>query len=90
MSCFKCNSEILCESDSVRYTCGHCYHTACILKTKMSIHKPICPACDKGTLIYVRHDNTNATRERGPHLIHYMIAFVLIVIASCYLLFLSE
>ncbi len=88
MSCFKCNSEIL-DTDSVRYSCGHCYHIGCILKSKMSIHKPRCPACDTGTLFYVRHDNTNPTRERGPHLIHYIIAFIILV-SSIYLLFCAE
>lgn len=94
MSCSKCSSEIF-DSQSVRYSCGHCYHIGCILKSKMSIRNPICPACDQGSLIYVRddntihHDNTNAIRERGPHLIHYIIAFIILV-SSIYLLFIIE
>ena len=40
------------DNENVRYTCGHFYHTACIFKTKLSIHNPHCPACNKGKLIY--------------------------------------
>lgn len=86
MPCFKCQSTILNTSENVSYTCGHRYHTECILKTKLSIHKPICPACDKGTLIYGRSEVIREM-ERGLQLIHYMIAFILMVITSCYLLF---
>ena len=87
MSCVKCSSEILCEN--VSYSCGHRYHIECILKSKLSLRKPTCPACDKGSLIYVSDDKTNVINERGPQLIHYLIAFILIVV-SVYLLFVSD
>ena len=89
MSCVKCNSAILCETDNVGYSCGHRYHTACIFKTKMSIHKPTCPACGVGTMIYVQSKNneTNLEKNRGPQLIHYLFALILIIFAILHFLF---
>lgn len=89
MSCVKCNSSVLGETEYVSYSCGHYYHTACILKTKMSIHKPTCPACGIGTMNYVQSKNseTNLEKNRGPQLIHYLFALILISIVIRQLLF---
>ena len=83
MSCVKCQSAILCQADNVGYSCGHCYHISCILKTKLSIYKPTCPACNKGALISTRPEE----KKRGPQLIHYLIALILISLTVSYFLF---
>jgi len=70
MSCVKCQSTLLRQDNVVRYSCGHCYHIACILKTKLSIYKPTCPACNKGNLICNRLkekeiENENEDEDEG-------------------------
>ena len=91
MSCLKCNSSILANADNVSYSCGHCYHIACILKTKLSIHKPTCPSCGQGNLICSQSNNkvnveAVKLKNRGPQLIHYLIALILIIFAIMHLL----
>ena len=80
MSCVKCNSSILGETEYVSYSCGHYYHTACIFKTKISIHNPTCPSCGLGTMNYAL-SNTEASLEKGPQVIHYLFALILIIFA---------
>ena len=87
MSCVKCQSTLLCQSDTVGYSCGHCYHIACILKTKLSIHKPTCPSCGQGSLICNSYKEKEKEKEREPQLIHYIIALILISLVVSYLLF---
>ena len=85
MSCVKCNSSVLGETEYVSYSCGHYYHTACIFKTKMSIHKPTCPSCGLGTMNYALSNEKE--KEKGPQLIHYLIALILIIFAIMHFLF---
>ena len=92
MSCLKCNSSILANADNVSYSCGHRYHMACILKTKLSIHKPTCPSCGQGNLICSQSNNkvnveSNVVKLKSePQLIHYIIALILIIFAIMQLL----
>ena len=83
MSCVKCNSSVLGETEYVSYSCGHYYHTACIFKTKMSIHKPTCPCCGLGTMNYALSNE----KEKDPQLIHYLFALILIIFAIVHFLF---
>jgi ribosomal protein S27AE len=93
MSCLKCNSSILANADNVSYSCGHHYHIACILKTKLSIYKPTCPSCGQGNLICSQSNNkvnaeTKAVKLKSePQLIHYLIALILIIFVITHLLF---
>lgn len=87
MSCVKCNSSVLGETEYVSYSCGHYYHTACIFKTKMSIHKPTCPSCGLGTMNYALSNEKEKEKEKGPQLIHYLIALILIIFAIMHFLF---
>ena len=88
MSCVKCNYSVLGETEYVSYSCGHYYHTVCILKTKMSIHKPTCPACGIGTMNYaLSNSETTLEKNRGPQPIHYLFALILISIVIRQLLF---
>lgn len=87
MSCVKCNSSVLGETEYVSYSCGHYYHTACIFKTKMSIHKPTCPNCGLGTMNYaLSNSETTLEKNRGPQLIHYLFALIIIIFAIMHLL----
>ncbi len=90
MSCVKCNSSILANVDNVSYSCGHCYHIACILKTKLSIYKPTCPSCGQGNLICTQSNNKVNVEvvklKSEPQLIHYLIALILIIFAIMHLL----
>ena len=88
MSCLKCNSSILANADNVSYSCGHRYHMACILKTKLSIYKPTCPSCGQGNLICTQSNNKVEVvkLKNGPQLIHYIIALILIIFAIMQLL----
>ena len=89
MSCLKCNSSILANADNVSYSCGHRYHIACILKTKLSIHKPTCPSCGQGNLICTQSNNSETKivkLKSEPQLIHYIIALILIIFAIMQLL----
>ena len=91
MSCVKCNSSILANADNVSYSCGHCYHIACIFKTKLSIHKPTCPSCGQGNLICTQSNNkvnVEALKLKSePRLIHYLIALILIIFTIVHFLF---
>lgn len=92
MSCLKCNSSILANADNVSYSCGHRYHIACILKTKLSIYKPTCPSCGQGKLICTQSNNKVDSETKivklknGPQLIHYIIALILIIFTIMQLL----
>ena len=90
MSCLKCNSSILANADNVSYSCGHRYHMACILKTKLSIHKPTCPSCGQGNLICTQSNNKVNVEivklKNEPHIIHYIIALILIIFTIMHLL----
>ena len=90
MSCVKCNSSISANVDNVSYSCGHRYHIACILKTKLSIYKPTCPSCGQGNLICTQSNNKVNVEvvklKNEPQLIHYLIALILIIFAIMHLL----
>jgi len=48
----------------------------------MSIHKPTCPSCGLGTMNYaLSNSETTLEKNRGPQLIHYLFALILIIFA---------
>ena len=48
--CDKCLQEFACDSDTIKYKCGHIFHRSCLLPQKMSILNPRCKKCENGMI----------------------------------------
>ena len=81
--CDKCLQEFACDSDTIKYKCGHIFHRSCLLPQKMSILNPRCKKCENGMIDgYPTSDEEDEEEEEFTKIETIVVVQISVLIVS--------